>query len=50
MTFFKAEGQDSNINEQTTSQQVLSYLNVHLFATIASIPGIIWEVECGGIH
>ena len=50
MTFFKAEGQDNNVNGQITSQHVLSYLNVHLFATIGSIPGIIWEVEGAGIY
>ena len=50
MTFFKAEGQDNNVNGQITSQHVLSYLNVHLFATIGSIQGIIWDKEGGGIH
>ena len=44
ITFSKAAGQDNNITEQTASAQVLSYLNVHLFATIVSIQGI-WEVE-----
>ena len=43
ITFSKAAGQDSNITGQTASAQVLSYLNVHLFATIVSIQGI-WEV------
>ena len=48
--FSKASGQDNNISEQTASQQVLSYLNVHLFAIIASIQQVIWEVGVRGIH
>ena len=43
ITFSEAAGQDSNITGQTASEQVLFYLNVHLFATIVSINGI-WEV------
>ena len=35
---------------ETKSQNVLSYLTVHLFATILSIQGIIWEAEDGGIQ
>ena len=44
-TFSKAAGQDDNITGQSACQLVLSYLNVHLFATIVSIQWIIWEVE-----
>ena len=47
ITFSEAAGQDHNVTGQTASEQVLFYLNVHLFATIVSIQGI-WEV--GGIH
>ena len=43
----KAAGQDNNITGQTGSQQVLLYLNLHLFATIASIQGI-WELRGRG--
>ena len=43
ITFSEAAGQDSNITGQTASEQVLFYLNVHLFDTIVSIHGI-WEV------
>ena len=49
ITFSKAAGQDSNITGQTASAQVLSYLNVHLFATIMSIQGI-WEVRDWGVY
>ena len=43
ITISEAAGQYNNITEQTTSEQVLFYLNVHLLATIVSIHGI-WEV------
>ena len=43
ITFSEATGQDHNITGQTASEQVLFYLNVHLFATIVSINGI-WKV------
>ena len=49
ITFSEATGQDHNITGQTASEQVLFYLNVHLFATIVSIQGM-WEVGVGGIH
>ena len=42
-TFSKATGQD-NITGQATSQQVLSYLNVHLFSIIVSTQGITWKL------
>ena len=47
ITFNKAAVQDNNITGQTGSAQVLSYLNVHLFATIGSMQGI-WEVGFRG--
>ena len=43
ITFSEAAGQDNNITGQTASEQILFYLNVHLFATIVSIHGI-WDV------
>ena len=43
ITFSEAAGQDNNITGQTASEQVLFYLDVHIFATIVSIHGI-WEV------
>ena len=52
ITFSEAAGQDKNITGQTASEQVLFYLNVHLFATIVSINGI-WEVgdrRGGGVY
>ena len=39
ITFSEAAGQDKNITGQTASEQVLFYLNVHLFATIVSYMG-----------
>ena len=42
--FSKAAGQDNNIIEQRASQKVLSYLNVHLIATIVIIQGITCKV------
>ena len=49
ITFSEAAGQDSNITGQTASEQVLFYLNVHLFDTIVSIHGI-WEVGDSGVY
>ena len=43
ITCSRAAGQDNKITGQTASEQVLFYLNVHLFPTIVSIKGI-WEV------
>ena len=50
ITCSRAAGQDNNMTGQTASEQVLFYLNVHLFATIVSIKRI-WEVGSRvGIH
>ena len=50
ITFSEAAGQDSNITRQAASEQVLFYLNVHIFATIVIIHRI-WEVgNMGGIQ
>ena len=48
ITFEEAVGQDNNITGQTSFEQILFYLNVHLFATIVSIHGI-WEVGNWGV-
>ena len=48
ITFGEAVGQDNNITGQTAFEQILFYLNVHLFATIVSIHGI-WEVGNRGV-
>ena len=45
ITCSRAAGQDNNITGQTTSEQVLFYLNVHLFPTRVSIKEIL---EVGG--
>ena len=39
-TFSKAAGQEGNMTGHTTSQQILSYLNVHIFATVVSLLGV----------
>ena len=50
VTCSRAAGQGNNITGQTASEQVLFYLNVHLFDTIVSIKRI-WEVGSRvGIH
>ena len=49
ITFSEAAGQDNNITWQTASEEILFYLNVHLFVTIVSIDGIC-EVEDRGVY
>ena len=48
ITFREAAGQDNNMTGPAAFEQILFYLNVHLFATIVSIHGI-WEVGNRGV-